>query len=152
MGEALEQIRVVFPSCNQPSEVMQPANCAFDFIAANVAPERTTVLCGRLGTALAMRVDQADAADVERLTEPVGISRFVVKQPLRRFVVHTLIDECFDVVDFARRGGRRERGEGCALAIDHQHDGRALTFMTVADLGALFLPVKTSHRRLLLPS
>ena len=85
MSEALEQFWVVFPSRNQSSEVMQPANCAFDFIVGNVASEHTTVLCGRLGMALAMRADQRDAA---RLAEPVGIGHFVVKQPLRRFVTH----------------------------------------------------------------
>ncbi len=74
---------------------MQPANCAFDFIAATIASERTAILRGWFGAAAPMRTNRRDVAHVERVAEPVGIGGFVVQQSLRSFVADALIDERF---------------------------------------------------------
>ena len=64
LSEAFKQFRVVFPSRYQSAKVMQPANCAFDFIAADIASERT---CG---------FDDADRSTRCRaLRSPHGASR-----------------------------------------------------------------------------
>jgi hypothetical protein len=44
MGESEEVLYLCFPSGDEPSEVVQPGEAAFDFSAALVASERSPVL------------------------------------------------------------------------------------------------------------
>lgn len=151
MNEAFEQFGIVFPTDDESAEVMQPTDRAFHFVSTPVSSQRAAVLRGGLHAVLAMRADERDAADVECVTKPVGIGRSVVHQALRLLLGESFIDERFDRVDLADVGGRGERGQRRPLAVDHQHDRRAFAFAAIANLGAPFLPVQTSHHQSLLP-
>ena len=105
--EALEQVGVVFPARDEPAEIVEPADTAFDPVAANIASQRATVLARGLGAVRSMGTDQLDATHCETVTKPIGVGRSVVQQTESLLAQPRFIEECFDRVDFAAVGGRR---------------------------------------------
>jgi hypothetical protein len=81
--EALEQVGIVFPARDEPAEIVQPAETAFDPVAANVASDGTAILSRRLGAIRSMRTDQLDTTRRETVTKPIRIGRSVVQQTTR---------------------------------------------------------------------
>ena len=65
--EPVKQIGMIFIACDEPAEVLKPADRAFDLPASAIAPELATVLCGRPLGFLAVRTDVVAGATVEWL-------------------------------------------------------------------------------------
>jgi hypothetical protein len=81
--EALEQVGIVFRSRDEPTEIVEPADTAFDPVAANVASEGTTILSRKFCAVRSMRTDQLDTTRRETVTKPIRIGRSVVQQTTR---------------------------------------------------------------------
>ena len=131
----MKQLRIVFPARDEPAITMQPTDATLDSVAADVAPECTTVLPGGLGTVRSMRADQFDTAPRQAFAKPIGVDCLVVQQSSRRLIAQLPpLDERLDCVDFvvmSRRGKCRQRR---SVRIDHQQDAGAVSLRSAADL------------------
>jgi len=105
--EALEQVGVVFPARDEPAEIVEPADTAFDPVAANVASEGTTILSRRLCAVRSMRTDQLDTTQRKTVTKPIRVGRSVVQQTTSLLAQPRFVNERIDPMDFAVVGGRR---------------------------------------------
>lgn len=126
---------MVFPACDEPAETMKPTDTSFDSIAADVAPERATVLTRRLGTVGSMGADEFDPMPSQTFAQPIRVDRLVVHQSPRRVVRQlTPLDERLDRVDFVVMSRRRIRRQRRSVRIDHQQDAGAVPLRRAADL------------------
>ncbi len=79
-NKSFEQMRVEFVSSNEPSIVKQPSDGSFDDPTVAVASKAAAVLARLTFSSSTMRTDQFDAAFFHAVSEPVGISGFVVQK------------------------------------------------------------------------
>ena len=72
------ETRVEFVPDDEPTEVVQPADSAFDNPASSVASQLAAILGSRSNTALAMRTDEVDASLSQPLSKRVTIGSLVI--------------------------------------------------------------------------
>src|SRR5438876_6971410 len=119
----------MFMTGDQPAEVLEPSEQAFDLPAAAVAPQRAAIL--RLHFAVAaLPCDQLDAFFVKVRPERVAIVGLVADEPLRRFLEETGFERGVDKPDFMRRSAGHVNGDRKTMAVCNCHD-----LCTLAPLG-----------------
>ena len=104
--KSLEQVSIVFPTRDEPAEIVKPTETAFDPVAANIATEGATILSRRLGAVRSMGTNELDATPCKTVPKPIRVGRSVVQQTAGLLTQPRLIDECCDRMDFAAVGGR----------------------------------------------
>ena len=136
--ESLKQVRVVLIAGDQPAEVLQPADRAFDFPSAAISSETAPVLSGRPLSIIAMRTDQLDTASSKTLPEGIAIGGRIVDQSLWSTTKLSFFQQRFDECHFVRTG----TGDGCrerqSLAVGKDHDLGAFAAFGFADHFAPF--------------
>ena len=115
------------------SAVAEPAECSLDLPSMLVPSEGASVLPRLLLPTSTVRRDLFDAAHVERIPQPVCISRFVIQQAVRAFVEDRHVHQRLDGVDFSDLGRGRECGDGNSLSVRHQHQLGALALLGLAN-------------------
>src|SRR5918996_2719676 len=123
---------VVFITCNEAAEVLEPANRALDLPASSVAAELPAVLRGRLLAVHAMRAHEFNAALAQPCTQRIAVGCQIVNQPPRLVGQNPLFEQRFDQCHFVRAGAGDLCAEGQTTAIGEDHD--------LATLAALRLP------------
>ena len=85
-----------------------------------------------------MRTDEFDATTGKTFAKPVRIGGLAIQQPCRFLLRKPHIDECLNCVHFGVICGKSEDGERFSIAVDQQHDLRALAPLGFAYVGAPF--------------
>ena len=139
MNEAEEVFNVVFPSGDEPTEVMQPREKSLHLPAMAVAAQLAPILCFYLALA-AMRSDQLDSVFFcQLLVERVRVVGFVADEPLREFIEEASAEDAFDELAFVRRSTFHRYGKWKTVIRGDSDDLRALAPTRGTDGEAPFL-------------
>ncbi len=139
LNESIEQLSVVFVADNQPTEVLQPRNAAFDNPSSLGSSELGPVLCGRLLSILAVWTDQFRSTIRQSLSNPVRVRRFVIQNVIGHAIADTHISKSFECVDLRMVDRQCKRRERDAVPIDHQH--QLATFASQLELAPPLVPI-----------
>src|SRR4051794_35895402 len=145
MQERSKHLGMPLITHDEPAEVLEPSDRAFDFPASAVTPKASTIL-GFDFLVTAVGADQLYASSFESCSKRVAVSRSIVNQTLgilaraassgprhgdllqRRFDQRTLV---------GRRRGKFD-SERHTLAVCHHHKLCTLSAFGLADLGTPF--------------
>jgi len=147
MEEGVIHRQRAFVSHHQAAEVAQPGEGALDFPATPIAPQRSSILRGRLAPVLAMRTDQMDAAAFESAAQRVAVVGPVGDEALGLALGPApsspwhlnLGQRPLDQRHLCGRGAVQVVSQRNTLAVDHHHPLRALAALGFADAGTPFL-------------
>src|SRR5215204_3319468 len=145
MQEGSKHLGLPLISHNQPAEVLQPGDGAFDFPASTVAPKVSTVLSfdflvPTVGT------DQLNSSSLQSSSQRIAVSRPIINQPFG-ILSWSAASDARDGYLFQGRLDqralvRRRRGkfdsERHTLAVCHHHKLCTLSAFGLADLGTPF--------------
>src|SRR5688572_32494294 len=95
---------MTFVSHQNPTEILNPSDGAFDFVAPLVAAEPAAVLGRRLGAIRAMRTNELNAAAEESRPQRITVSRQIVQQMFWQSPQLAGLQERFNQRDFVRAG------------------------------------------------
>jgi hypothetical protein len=138
LDESEEVFDVVFPSRDEPSEVVHPGEESFDLPALLVAAELASVL--RFASVAAVRGDHLHAVFVlELLVELIRIVRLVPDQSSGQFVEKASGKNFLNKLALGRRSALDRYGERKTVASDDSDDLRALAPARGTDRKAPFL-------------
>ena len=124
---------MAFVADKNSTEVLNPADGAFDSVAPFVAAEPTTVLGARFRPVRAMRTDQLNAALKKTRPQGIAIGRQVIQQMLGQPMQLPLLQERFNQRHFVRAGAGNVSAPGETMMIDQQQDLSALAAFGLAD-------------------
>jgi hypothetical protein len=130
---------------DEPTEVLQPGDGAFDFPATAVATKTSSILSFDTFVA-AVGADQLDAAPLQSRSQGVAVGGSVVDESLRILPRAAapdarhgdLLQGRFDQCAFVRRRRGKLDSERHTLAVCHHHKLRTLSAFGLADLGTPF--------------
>jgi hypothetical protein len=123
---------------DESPRVLQPGKEAFDFPAAFIAAQGTSIL-REVDSVRPMRRDELDATRGERLIEAITVIRGVPNQPLRIVREKAGVQRLLDELRFVRRGRGDGNGERKTSAVCNGHDLGPLAALRFADMPAFFL-------------
>jgi hypothetical protein len=138
---------VIFPSSDEPSEVVHPCKEPLHFPSSSIAAELASVLCSSLSPA-SVRRDQLDAVLIlERLIERVRVVGFVADEPGREFVEKTSGKNLFHKLALGRRSALDRYGERKTVTSGDSDDLGALAATGGPTAKPLFSRSRRLHRR-----
>ena len=129
---------VVFMTNDESTEATYPGDGAFDFPAAAVTPQFSSVLCFRSSATLAMGADQIPTFCQKTRAQFVTIVGSIRNQGNRRFSGGHLVDQFFDECDLSRRSTFGPACQWNSLTICHHHPLRTFSTLSFADFFAPF--------------
>ena len=137
---------MVVPSDHQSSEVAPPGKSAFDLPSSLVAAQWTPILGRRLLAILPVRTNQLDAPSGQSCSQRIGVSGFVVDQPIWIFPRTTssrsrdcyLLQRRLDQRDFRWRRRFQVVSQRNTRAVDHHHPLRTLSAVGFSDAAPPF--------------
>ena len=135
----MEEARVNIVACDEPLEVMEPTNGAFDDPSASVTPELASVLSWWADAALAVGADEIDALFGEPLAKRIAVGRLIVDECGGDVRSSRLIEQRLDEVHLGVVGRVNIDRDGQALAVGEDHDLGPLSPLGLADAVAPFL-------------
>ncbi len=141
MEESFMHLRVAFVANYQAAKVSQPGKGAFDFPAATVTAQRTSISSGGLFAAPAMRANQLDVPGGQMPPQRVAVVTQIGNEPLNfppQFGRHAGERVVYER-DFRRVGLDQSHSQRNTLAVDHHHPLRALVSLGFAHSLAPFL-------------
>lgn len=138
MHESLKQIGIVLIASDQATEVLQPANRAFNLPSPKITSEASSVLGGRLLSVLSMRTDQLDPPSSKPFSQRIAIGSRIVNQTLRSAAKLSFAQQRFDERHFMRAGTGNGRREGQSVGIGENHDFGSFAAFGFADHFAPF--------------
>src|SRR4051794_26274159 len=118
----MKEKRIEFVSGNQPSEGLEPTDCAFNDPPFAITSEWSAILRGGANAALTMRADQLDVVSSQALAQVITICGAVVDKPVGNVGRDGLAQERFDESHFCRTRAvnvDRQRQTG---AVDQEHE------------------------------
>ena len=113
---------MVLVANHQTLEVIEPAKEAFDFPAAPIAPQGTSVLGRGLGTIFLVRRDQFNPSCLKALVERIAVVSFVPDQSSGKLTNEAGSKGVFDEGDFMWRSRGHKDGNRKTKAVCHCHD------------------------------
>lgn len=117
---------MIFVANDEPPEVVEPCEKAFDFPSASVAAHGASVLCSA-NSAGSVGSNEFDAAFVaEALVERVAVVGCVADQAVGRVFEHALIDGGFNERYFVGRSTCNVNGDRKTMSVCDCHDLGAL--------------------------
>jgi hypothetical protein len=130
---------LMFPAADQSAEVVKPSEEAFDFPAAAVAAQFTTVL-GVLSAAIVfVGRDQEDTVLFSQaLVERIAVVGAVADHSFGFGLRETLLDGGFDEFRFMRRSAGDAAGDRKTMAVCDRHDFAAFAAASWTDSRAPF--------------
>ena len=131
--ESVKQVGMIFIARDEPAEVLEPADRAFDSPAAAIAPELAPVLSGRPLAILAVRTDEFDAATRQPRSQLIVVGGQVVKESARLFGEKATLQKRFDQRRFMGTGAGDFGGQGKAATIGEDHGLGSLAAFGLAD-------------------
>jgi hypothetical protein len=139
MDESEEVFDVIFPSCDEPAEVLHPCEEPFHFPPSPIAPELASIL--RLLPATApVGGDHFDVVFGSKpLVEWVGVVCFVADEPGGEFIEEAAGKNIFNKFAFGRRSAFDRYGERKTVISGDSDDLGALAATSGADGKAPFL-------------
>ena len=137
---------MVLPSDHQSSEVAPPGKSAFDLPSSLVAAQWTPILGRRLLAIPPVRTNQLDAPSGQSCSQRIGVSGFVVDQPIWIFPRTTssrsrdryLLQRRLDQRDFRWRRRVQVVSQRNTRAVDHHHPLRTLSAFGFSDAAPPF--------------
>jgi len=133
LDESVKQIGVIFVARDEPAEVLEPADRAFDLPAVAVASELATVLSRRLLAILAMRTDEFNAATRQARSQVIVVGGQVVEEPARLFGEEATLQERLDQRRLVGTGAGDFGGQGKTATIGEDHRLGSLAPFGLAD-------------------
>src|SRR5947209_40653 len=130
---------MVFITHQNPPEVLQPREQAFDFPATLVAAEFSTVLRDGTLAVRFVRRDQLDACFGQFRIQRVRVIRLVANQSLWGIIGEAFNKSFSNKSDFMRRSMLRVDGERKTSAVCHCHELRTLAPLGLSHFCAPFL-------------
>src|ERR1700692_1306419 len=130
---------LMFPAADQSAEVVKPSEEAFDFPAAAVTAQFTTVL-GVLPAAIVLvgRNQQDTVLFSQALVERIAVVGAVADHSLGFGSRETLFDGGFHEFRFMRRSAGDATGDRKTMAVCDRHDFTAFSSASRADSSAPF--------------
>lgn len=107
---------------DQSTEIEQPADRALDLPSPPVASERSSVLSRGSFASSPVGTDQFNAPLGQSLSQGIAVGGSVINQALGALAQNALLQERFNQLDFRRAGAGDVDAQGCAAAIDQEHD------------------------------
>ena len=130
---------LMFPAADQSAEVVKPSEEAFDFPAAAVTAQFTTVL-GVLSAAIGLvgRDQQDTVLFSQALVERIAVVGAVSDHSFGFGLRETVFDGGFDEFCFMRRSAGDATGDRKTMAVCDRHDFTAFSSASRADSSAPF--------------
>jgi len=125
-------------SCEQASEVKQPAECSLDDPSMFIASQASPVLGRFLFSPPTMWADQLNSPISERCSQPIGVSGPIIQQVLGPLASDLDVDQSLDRIDFGNIGTNCHLGEGQTTTVHEQHDLGSLATFCVSNLETPF--------------
>ena len=130
---------VVFPANDHATKIMKPREQAFDFPAATIAPQRTTVLGDRFAAIPSMWSDQRHSEFLADLSvQRVAIVGFISNQSLRCLAQESSLESGLDEGRFIWRSADHVHGDRKTMAVADRHDFAAFAAASRPDSRAPF--------------
>ena len=137
---------MVLPSHHQSAKISPPRKGASHGPPSLVATQCAPILRRRFGAIFPMWTDQLDAPSGQSCSQRIGVSGFVVDQPIWIFPRTTssrsrdryLLQRRFDQRDFRWRRRVQVVSQRNTCAVDHHHPLRTLSTFGFADTGGPF--------------
>lgn len=133
------EVGVEFMPYDEPPEVVEPADGAFDFPTASVTPELATVLCPFANTFPTVRADEINASFGKPLAQRIAIGSFVVDQLVGDVGRRRRIQQRLDKIHFGVVGCLDVDRQRQPLGVGQDHDLGPLATLGLADMFAPFL-------------
>ncbi len=108
MYQSFEEMSMAFVACQQATFILQPAHGSFDFPAVAMTAQFATILPRRLFASVPMGSHKFGSPKLQRVSQPVRISGFVVQQMTNPLLCHADIHQCLNGIDFRILSGSRE--------------------------------------------
>lgn len=138
MNKTKKQMGVAFVADKDATEMLNPADGAFDSVSPFVAAEPAAVLSARLGAVRAMRTNELNAALQKAGPQGIAIGCQVIEEVFGQPPQLPLSEQRFDQRDFVRTGTGNVGAPGETLMIDQEQQLGAFAALRLADTSPPF--------------
>ena len=119
---------MVFPTCRNPSVVLEPGEEPLDLPASSVSPEFSPILCFRLLPVHLVRSNHIDTQLCQFIIQRVTVVSLVADNSLGELDQKTSFKRFSDQFYFMRRSAVHVEGDRKTMAVCNAHDFGSLAF------------------------